>query len=253
MTPLVDWDRDARSPLFFVEHGAVPRPSEVLYDRADGAMTHLTERSFDWAEVVDGVRAVLSSGITCALGDGPQRAVDALFRHARECGATTAFDVNHRSRLWTWEQAVPVLRDAIAVTDVLVASRYDLVQLLGAGDGEPVELARQVIRELGVELVLLRESEPRPSGRIATRATAVTAVSEHASRAREAVVIDAFGAGDAAFGAFLTDLLKGRPLSDAVEHAAWACAVQHTIPGDSSLARDSDRERVGHSPYRIVR
>jgi 2-dehydro-3-deoxygluconokinase len=53
-------------------------------------------------------------------------------------------------------------------------------------------------------------------------------------------VVDAFGAGDAALGAFVAGLLTDGDLSRAIDDAAWACAVQHTIPGDAWQLRPSD-------------
>ena len=120
---IVDWDPDARAPLYFVEHGAVPRPSEVLYDRDGTAMREPHRRGLRLgAGWLEGHAAALSGGITCALGEGPSAAVRALFAAARERGAQTVFDVNHRSRLWSWEEAAPVLREVLAGVDVLLAA-----------------------------------------------------------------------------------------------------------------------------------
>ena len=239
---VVDWDAGARAPLYFVEHGAPLRPTEVLYDRSATAMTALASGSFDWAAQLSGADAALCSGITCALGERPAAAVRALFDQARRTGVQTVFDVNHRSRMWTWSQAAPVLRDVLEHVDVLLASGHDLARLLGsdAGDEEDVELARRAIDGFGHAVVVLRDSVRTAEGRVAVTATAVTAGGEHASARHEAGVVDAFGAGDAALGAFLAGLLTHGDLSRAIDDAAWACALQHTIPGDAWQLRPSD-------------
>jgi 2-dehydro-3-deoxygluconokinase len=240
---VVDWDAGARAPLYFVEHGAPLRPTEVLYDRSATAMTALDHGGFDWAAQLSGAEAVLCSGITCALGERPAAAVRAMFEQARRMGARTVFDVNHRSRMWTWSQAAPVLRDVLQHVDVLLASGHDLARLLGrdAGEeGDHVELARRAIDGFGHAVVVLRESARTAEGRVAVTATAVTAGGEHASARHEAGVVDAFGAGDAALGAFLAGLLTDGDLSRAIDDAAWACALQHTIPGDAWQLRPSD-------------
>jgi 2-dehydro-3-deoxygluconokinase len=249
---VVDWDEDARAPLYFVEHGVAPRPSEVHYDRRDTAMTSLAADSFDWDELVAGAAAVLTSGITCALGPGPAAAVVAMLAAARARGARTAFDVNHRERLWSWDDALPVLREVVGHVDVLVASGHDLERMLDR-DGEPEELAHAAIDRLGPRIVLMRDTAERPGGRIAVTATAVTAEREYVSRPHEAAVVDAFGAGDAALGTFLAGALLGDELGDAVESAAWAAAFQHTVPGDAWIGRASDRARLGDPRRRILR
>jgi 2-dehydro-3-deoxygluconokinase len=246
---LVDWDPGARAPLYFVEHGTDLRPSEVLYDRSATAMTALTPDCFDWDAVVAGASAALCSGITCALGAGPARSVVALFDAAHAAGARTVFDVNHRRRLWSWEEAVPVLRDVVAYVDVLLASEHDLARLLGAGS----DLAHRAIDEFGAQVVVLRESADAGAGRVGVCVTAVTADAVETSHRYEAGVVDAFGAGDAALAAFATTLLTDGDLAHAVDRAAWACAFQHTIPGDACLLRRDDLEARRDNRRRILR
>jgi len=250
---VVGWDPAARAPLYFVEHGAVPRPSEVLYDRDATAMRDLTADSFDWAQLLEGHAAALSGGITCALGDGPAAAVRALFAEARSRGARTAFDVNHRSRLWSWEDAAPVLREVLAGVDILLASRHDLERILDRDADEPIALARRAVGAFGHTAVVLRDSAAIATGRVEVTVTAVTADAERTSAPYEAEVVDAFGAGDAALGALLAALLTGADLETAIDQAAWACAFQHTTPGDAWQGRPADLEQRGDAPRRVLR
>ncbi len=188
---------------------------------------------------------MLTSGITCALGAGPAAAVAALLAEAREAGARTAFDVNFRSRLWTWEEAAPVLRGVLERVDVLLAGRHDLERILGE-DGEPVALAKRAIDAFGHSLVVLRETETVGPARVEVAVTAVTAADVLVSPTYEAEVVDAFGGGDAALGALLAALLDGEELDSAIDRAAWACAFQHTTPGDAWQGRPADLEQRGH-------
>jgi 2-dehydro-3-deoxygluconokinase len=246
---VVDWDADARAPLYFVEHGAAPRPSEVLYDRDATAMRALTPDTFDWARLLEGHAAALSGGITCALGDGPSAAVRALFAEARDRGARTAFDVNHRSRLWSWEEAAPVLRELLGLVDVLVASRHDLERILDS-DGDA--LAREAIDRFGHSIVVLRDSVVTRGG-VEVTVTAVTPDAERTSPKYEADVVDAFGAGDAALGALLGALLSGDDIETAIDQAAWACAFQHTTPGDAWQGRPADIAQRELAGRRVLR
>jgi 2-dehydro-3-deoxygluconokinase len=251
---VVDWDPSARAPLYFVEHGLAGRPTEVHYDREGTAMRALGPETFAWPALVAGHAAVVSSGITCALGSGPADAVRTLFACARAAGARTAFDVNHRARLWSWEAAAPVLRPVLAEVDVLLASRHDLLQLLGRDDAEDaVGLAREALATFGHELVVLRDSVRHGDGAVAVAVRAVTADAVQASATYEAGVVDPFGAGDAALGALLAGLLGGQELGEAIDQAAWACAFQHTTPGDAWSGRPSDlaqRRVAGRSVLR---
>lgn len=252
---LVDWDPRARAPLYFVEHGAPPRPSQVLYDRSGTAMAELTPDTFDWKEIVSGADAALCSGITCALGAEPAAAVVAFFRAARDTGAQTVFDVNHRSLMWTWEQAVPVLHTVLPQVDLLLAGREDLLRLLPSADRNAgkVELARLAIDRFGHRMVILRDTVQLSSHRVATSVTAVTADEERNSATYEAQTVDAFGAGDAALGVFLASRLSGEDLEIGIDKAAWAGAFQHTVSGDAWQARPEEMDRRGTPARRILR
>ncbi len=252
--PTVDWDADARAPLYFVEHGAPPRPSEVLYDRSSTAMTQLTESTFAWAEEVRGARVALSTGITCALGPRPAQAVSGFLAAGRKAGACTVFDVNHRARLWTWEQSVPVLRRVLPKVDVLFTSRHDLLHLVEGATAadDTVELARRAIKQWGHRVVVLRDTAQSAPGRVTVSATALTAEEILTSNGHEAQVVDAFGAGDAALAAFIATWLTGSGLATALEASAWACAFQHTVVGDTWQIRDADLEGRGQT-WRILR
>jgi 2-dehydro-3-deoxygluconokinase len=252
--PIVDWDGDARAPLYFVEHGAPPRPSEVLYDRSSTAMTRLTESTFLWAEEVQGAKVALSTGITCALGPQPAQAVSGFLAAARKAGARTVFDVNHRARLWTWEQSVPVLRRVLPRVDVLFTSRHDLLHLVeGASAAEDtVELARQAIKQWGHRVVVLRDTAQSAPGHVTVTATALTSEEILTSSGHQAQVVDAFGAGDAALAAFIAAWLSDSGLAAALEASAWACAFQHTVVGDAWQVRAADLEGRSRT-WRILR
>ena len=242
--PIVDWDDGARAPLYFVEHGVPPRPSEVFYDRSGTAMTQLSGATFSWAEELRGAKVAVSTGVTCALGPQPARAVSDFLAAARDAGACTVFDVNHRSRLWTWEQSVLIFRQVLPGVDVLFTSRHDLLHLVqGATDADDtVELARAAIKEWGHRVVVLRDNAQPAPGRVTVQATAVTTEEILTSSKHEAQVVDAFGAGDAALAAFIGTWLTDGGLTAAIEASAWACAFQHTVVGDAWQIRTADME-----------
>jgi 2-dehydro-3-deoxygluconokinase len=236
--PLVTWDPDARAALYFVEHGAAPRPTQVLYDRSDSGMARLAADGFDWDTALDGAAAALTSGITCGLGPGAAAAAGGLLAAARARGMRTVFDVNHRARQWTWEQAAPVLRAALGDVDVLLAGGHDLARLLDE-EGDAVALARTAIDRYGHDAVVLRANE-HDGEQVEVTVTAVTADEALCGRSYTARVVDGFGGGDAALGALVARLLAGDELAAAADHAARACALQHTFPGDAWVGRPED-------------
>src|SRR5207302_10605824 len=69
-TDHVVWTDDDRVGLYFLEFGAAPRASSVLYDRKGSAIAAVRPGTVPWAEVFAGARWFHVTGITPALGPG---------------------------------------------------------------------------------------------------------------------------------------------------------------------------------------
>src|SRR5438270_13085229 len=66
-TDHVVWTDDDRVGLYFLEFGAAPRASSVLYDRKGSAIAAIEPGMVDWAKVFAGARWFHVSGIMPAL------------------------------------------------------------------------------------------------------------------------------------------------------------------------------------------
>lgn len=238
-----EWDAGARAGLYFVEPGASPRPTEVTYDRAGSAATRLAPGQIDWDALLSGASALHSTGITCALGPGPRDAVVGAFTAADRLGVRTSLDLNYRSRLWTQEEAASAFRQVVPLADVVFASSHDLALLLGH-HGAALDLARELRDGIYAgqrpPTVVLRDSA-RPDDPARVRVT-VTLVADDVTfgAAAEAEVVDAFGAGDVAAGAYLHAHLSGATSQAAADLAARACAHMHTVVGDTWITRPGE-------------
>lgn len=234
----IDWDPSARAPLYFVEHAAPPRASVVLYDRDDTAMRRLTSESFDWDSTLSGAAVALTTGITCALSEGASRAARSFLTTAREQGVATAFDVNHRSRLWTWSQARAALEPLLPLVDHLSASRNDLLELLPGDHGalateSDADLASRAIDAWSVSTVLMRNRRTPQPGVTEISTTIVSADGSTTSPPVAAQIVDGFGAGDAALAAYLHGVLTGYEAADLALLCSRAAAYHLTVPGDA--------------------
>jgi len=247
----VEWDADARAGLYFVETGAAPRPTEVVYDRSNSAASRLEPGRVDWPRLLDGASCLHVSGITPALGPGPCEVVREAMVAARAGGAVTSLDVNYRSRLWSIEDARAAYLELLPLTDVLFATRFDLEVLLDSG-GPPVEAAQRVRERDGVRVVVVPER--RDPGPVRSEVTVMAVADETAeSGCHDAEVVDPLGAGDAIAAAFLSVHLRGGPLGEAVEAAARAGALKHTIEGDVLLVEPKELTPAIGSGRRILR
>ena len=62
-------DGESRMGLYFLELGAAPRPSAVVYDRRNSAISAIRPGEVDWKRAFAGARWFHVSGITPALSD----------------------------------------------------------------------------------------------------------------------------------------------------------------------------------------
>ena len=221
---------NARAGLFFLEAGAPPRSSRVLYDRADSAASHMTADEFEWDDVLGDAVCAHVTGITCAIGEGPWAAAIALLENARRLGVRTSFDMNYRSQLWSSNDALVAFRRVLPLVDTLFAAPRDMALL--ARSDEPTEvLAKRVVAEYGTTTLVIRERHelsPHELGVTVRVFGDDDAVSEASG-----VVVDELGAGDAGAGAFLASTLLGDKLTLSVERCARAYARMLTLPGDT--------------------
>jgi len=133
---------DERLGTYFIEFATSPRTTQVIYDRADSAASHLTVDDIDWDYLLD-TRILHLTGITAALSDSCYSVLAEAIQRAHSAGVTISFDVNHRAKLWDAATAGNKLRPLIAEADILFCKGADATALFGC-QGEP----RQLMTEL---------------------------------------------------------------------------------------------------------
>ncbi len=133
-----------RMGLYFLAQGALQRPSEVLYDRADSSFSLCGSEQFDWPSLLAGSSRLHLSGVTPALGEkSAGLALDAA-RAASALGVPVSFDGNFRGKLWErWGGDAPrLLHELMAHADLLFADHRDMAVVLGGSFDEPDALSR---------------------------------------------------------------------------------------------------------------
>jgi 2-dehydro-3-deoxygluconokinase len=217
-------DDSARTGVMFRER-RVLGAMDVVYHRAGSAGSRVTPEEVVRAVddgVFEGIRWLHLTGITPALSDSARAAT-----MRRRIGATVSLDVNLRRRLWSDEQAAPVLRDLASRVDVVFGSTDELALVAGADlDSEPDQLVaavaatgpRTVVVKLGRDGALGRDGEPS----MAVPGIAVTDV------------VDPVGAGDAFCAGFIAGRLDGVDLTTALRMGNACGALAVAASGDQS-------------------
>src|SRR5687767_5226258 len=127
------WDThpDARCGTYFLEEGAAPRASSVIYDRANSAFARLQPDELECSRILQATRYFLVTGITPALSAGCLEATRQAMRAARQAGARVVFDPNFRSKLWSIDAARAVYLELAPLVDILSCSAEGLRTFYG--------------------------------------------------------------------------------------------------------------------------
>lgn len=207
------------------------RPTRVRYYRRGNAGSRLGPDDLDPA-VLTGAELVHLTGITAALSDTARAALRRAVALARQSGTTISFDVNYRATLWGPEAAAPVLRELCGAADIVFAGPEEAALVLH-GRPDPLDpddpwataerLARQVA-ELGPRSVVIK------LGALGALALVDGTAAAHPIAPIEPV--DPVGAGDAFVGAFLAELVSGRPIEACLAAGARMGALVCAVPGD---------------------
>jgi len=133
---------DERLGTYFIEYATPPRTTQVIYDRADSAASHMTTADIDWDYLLD-TRVLHLTGITAALSENCYTLLEEAIKRAHAVGVMVSFDVNYRAKLWAAATAGERLRPLIADADILFCKGADATTLFGC-QGEPHQLMMEL-------------------------------------------------------------------------------------------------------------
>ncbi len=244
------WSDDGRVGLYFVEFGAAPRPSSVLYDRAHSAISAIRPGEVDWKKVLAGAKWLHTSGITPALSDSAAAVTREALKAARESGATVSYDLNYRAKLWSPEKAQAVQEPLMEFVDVLITTEEDTgvvfkIEAEGRTDArgfkevtaEPYkDVARQLQEKFHFKAVAITLRENPLVWRNTWTAIAYADGKFYEDVKYELEIVDRIGGGDSFSAGFIYGSLVKKSYEAAVRYGNAFSALKHTIPGDFNWA-----------------
>ncbi|WP_232687105.1 bifunctional 2-dehydro-3-deoxygluconokinase/2-dehydro-3-deoxygalactonokinase [Halobacterium zhouii] len=232
--PAVAWSESGRQGVYFLEQAGEPRGTNVVYDRTDAAVTTATPADLDVSRV-EAADYFFTSGITPALSATLADTTRDLLARARESGATTALDVNYRSKLWDSTTARAELESLFPHVDVLFVARRDARRVLDR-EGDAPAIARGLSEDFDFGTVVVTRGE---DGAVAFHGGETVEQSVF-----EAETHDAVGTGDAFVGGYIARRAQGGDIVDALEWGAATAALKRTIPGDVALVTPAEVDAV---------
>lgn len=246
----------SRLGLYFVEKGASQRASKVLYDRAHSAIAEASRGDFDWDGIFESAEWFHFTGITPALGgELPEICLDAV-QAAKRAGATVSCDLNYRKNLWSRERAGEVMARYMPHVDLLIANEEDASDVFGIrASGTQVEKG-ELNREGYVD-VAKQLSERFGIGQIAITLRGSISASDNEwgamlyeggkarfSKRYRVHIVDRVGGGDSFGAGLIYAAQKGYDPQRAVEFAAAASCLKHSIEHDFNLVTADEIEKL---------
>ena len=234
-TSNIVWSKSGRVGIYFLEFGANPRASSVLYDRAGSAISTLAPGEVDWKKTFEGCELFHVSGITPALSKSCADATLEAVKAAKAAGAKVSFDVNYRKKLWTPEEANACLVPMMEFVDILITTEEDTAIVFGIREDSYQLVAPKLEEQYGFEVVAitLREDLSVQKNNWSTFAYADNKFHESAKYSCE--LIDRVGAGDSFTAGFIYGYLTG-DVQKGVNYGTAFSAIKHSIPGDLNWA-----------------
>ena len=257
-TSQIVWADAGRLGLYFVEFGAAPRPSSVLYDRAHSAISAIKPGEVDWKKVFAGAKWFHTSGITPALSDSAAAVTREALEAAKRAGVTVSYDLNYRGKLWSPDKAQAVQEPLMEFVDVLITTEEDTgvvfkIKASGATDdqgfkeisvGSYKEVAQRLQEKFKFKAVAITLRENPLVWRNTWSAIAYADGKFYDDVKYDLEIVDRVGGGDSFSAGFVYGYLAKKTYDAAVRYGNAFSALKQTIPGDFNWATLDEVEKL---------
>lgn len=239
-----------RMGIYFLETGAVARPSKVIYDRAGSSIATIEKGMIDWEKVFKDACWFHWTGITPALSQGAADVCLEAIKAAKRLGVTVSCDLNYRKNLWKYGKLPCEIMPALVEgCDVILGNEEDADKVFGIKpEGFDVNATAGKIDQKRFQSVgeQLMARFPKARKVIITLRGSINANHNtwggvlwdgktlyQSPRYDITHIVDRVGGGDSFMGGLIYGLLTYAPDDQrALDFAVAASALKHTIFGD---------------------
>jgi 2-dehydro-3-deoxygluconokinase len=262
-----------RLGIYFLETGAVARPSKVVYDRANSSIATIRTGMIDWEKVFRGADWFHWTGITPALSQGAADVCLEAVKAANALGITVSCDLNYRKNLWKYgKKAGEVMPALVEGCDIILGNEEDADKVFGirpegfdaTATGGAIDQGR--FRSVGEQLM---KRFPRAKKVIITLRGSINANHNtwggvlwdgktlyESPRYDITHIVDRVGGGDSFMGGLIYGLLSfAGDDQKALNFAVAASCLKHTVFGDYNQVTVAEVENLmkGDASGRVSR
>ena len=261
-----------RLGIYYLETGAVARPSKVVYDRAHSSAATVERGMIDWEQVLAGADWFHWTGITPAISASAAEVCLDACRAANRLGVKVSCDLNYRKNLWKYgKTAAEVMPALVECCDVILGNEEDAEKVFGIkpegfdASSTQGEVDAAAFRSVCTQLMA---RFPRAKKVVITLRGSINA--DHntwggvlfdgetlyrSPRYDITDIVDRVGGGDSFMGGLIYGLVTYDDDQRALNFAAAASALKHTIYGDFNMVSVAEVENLmkGDGSGRVAR
>jgi 2-dehydro-3-deoxygluconokinase len=232
-----------RMGLYFVEQGAMSRPTTITYDRLPSAFSTINKGMFNWQEILEGAEWFHWSGITPAISAG---AADVLMEALTECsarGIMVSGDINFRSGLWKYGKTPgEIMAPMVALTQVVVASENDTGNIFGINaEKESANAYISICNQMKMRFPAIRFIITSPREQLSATHNRLSGWLWNGTDFMETrhyqleQIVERIGSGDAFMAGFIYASLEGWGDQQKIDFATATAVLKHSYEGDIFL------------------
>ncbi|MGD9358833.1 MAG: sugar kinase, partial [Desulfobacterales bacterium] len=256
--------QSVRNGLNFTERGFGIRGALGVSDRGHTAVSQLQKGDIDWEHIFGdlGVRWFHSGGIFAALSATTPEVVEEAMACAKNHGTIVSYDLNYRPSLWKsiggQTKAQEVNRKLAHYVDVMIGNEEDFTACLGFQvEGVDENLSALPVENFKKMIQLAVETFPNFKATGTTLRTVKTAgINDwgaicwangqiyEATMRENLEIYDRVGGGDSFASGLIYGLMTTGDPQQAVEYGAAHGALAMTTPGDTTMARLAEVEKI---------
>lgn len=236
-----------RIGTYFIEQGTSIRPSKVIYDRKNSALSEIQQNEFNWEEILKGRKWIFLSGITPVLSTQCAKETIKSAEIAQKMGVKVAFDMNYRRSLWNQASDARKIFDKILDnTDLLFGNANvleDVYNIISEGNNkqeQTLNAMKIATQQFGIDKIAFTIRDHISASNNKLSAIFLSNDEFNTSKTIEVSIADRFGTGDAFAAAVLHGVHKNWNDQKVIDFATAAFALKHTVLGDQHTSSEEE-------------
>ncbi|MGI9547592.1 MAG: sugar kinase, partial [Flavobacteriaceae bacterium] len=217
---------------YFLEKGAVHRPSEVIYEREGSSFSLIEPSMVNWEHVLKDADWFHWTGITPAISEGAAMCCLDAIKTANKMGIKVSGDINSRSNMWKYGKTMQeVMPELVQNCDIVITSTRGIREMFGLGEaGDKFRFSAKKLMDtftsiqkvVGKTRKSISASHQQRQGKMWNGKEYIKTEMLNITH-----VIDRVGTGDAFASGLIYGLLHYDDDMQALNFASAACALKH--------------------------